>query len=90
MIRGGCLCGAVRYETEAQPIVARYCWCRVCQYLALGNAAVSVCFPTAAGVGVVLMSGGGLIEALLAFLQSPEGQALIAALVKVLVAVLNG
>lgn len=45
-ISGGCLCGAVRYQTDADPIVTRLCWCRVCQYLALGNAAVSVCFPT--------------------------------------------
>lgn len=47
MIRGGCLCGRVRYETDAEPIVTRLCWCRVCQYFATGNAAVSVCFPTA-------------------------------------------
>jgi hypothetical protein len=47
MVAGGCLCGAVRYQTEAEPITARYCWCRVCQYLAMGNAAVVVCFPTA-------------------------------------------
>ena len=46
MITGGCLCGTVRYRTEAKPITARYCWCRVCQYLATGNAAVSVCFPS--------------------------------------------
>jgi len=46
MITGGCLCGAIRYQTEAAPIVTRYCWCRVCQYFATGNAAVSVCFPT--------------------------------------------
>ncbi len=45
-ISGGCLCGAVRYRTDADPIITRLCWCRVCQYLALGNAAVSVCFPT--------------------------------------------
>jgi len=47
MITGGCLCGAVRYETAAEPLIARLCWCRVCQYFATGNAAVGVCFPTA-------------------------------------------
>jgi hypothetical protein len=47
MIAGGCLCGAVRYRTDAEPIVTRLCWCRVCQYIAAGNAAVGVCFPTA-------------------------------------------
>jgi hypothetical protein len=46
MISGGCLCGSVRYETRDPPITARLCWCRVCQYLATGNAAVSVCFPS--------------------------------------------
>jgi hypothetical protein len=47
MITGGCLCGTVRYETEARPITTRLCWCRVCQFFAAGNAAVSVCFPSA-------------------------------------------
>ena len=46
MIAGGCLCGAVRYETDADPIMTRLCWCRVCQFIAAGNAAVSVCFPS--------------------------------------------
>jgi hypothetical protein len=47
MVTGGCLCKAVRYDIDAEPIVTRLCWCRTCQYFALGNAAVSVCFPSA-------------------------------------------
>jgi hypothetical protein len=47
MITGGCLCRAVRYRTEAHPIITRLCWCRVCQYIAAGNAAVGVCLPSA-------------------------------------------
>ena len=47
MITGGCLCGAVRYETDAAPITTRLCWCRICQFIAEGNAAASVCFPSA-------------------------------------------
>ncbi len=43
MITGGCLCGSVRYEASAAPLITRFCWCRVCQYLATGNAAVSAC-----------------------------------------------
>jgi hypothetical protein len=53
MISGGCLCRAVRYRTDAEPIATRLCWCRVCQYFASGNAAVSVCFPSAG----VIVSG---------------------------------
>ena len=28
---GGCACGAIRYETESQPIVEIHCQCRDCQ-----------------------------------------------------------
>jgi hypothetical protein len=45
MIEGGCLCGAVRYRADAEPLATRACWCRFCQYIAAGNAAVSVAFP---------------------------------------------
>ena len=47
MITGRCLCGAVQYTTAAAPITTRLCWCRLCQFIAAGNAAVSVCFPSA-------------------------------------------
>lgn len=47
-VTGGCLCGAVRYEIAAAPMVARSCWCRVCQYLGAGTATMNVCFPSAA------------------------------------------
>jgi hypothetical protein len=45
-VTGGCLCGAVRYRITAAPILTRVCWCRVCQYLAAGNATVNTCFPS--------------------------------------------
>jgi hypothetical protein len=48
MIKGGCLCGAVRYESSAEPQTTRMCYCRVCQYFACGNATVNVLFPAAA------------------------------------------
>jgi hypothetical protein len=43
---GGCLCGKVRFEISAAPLATRVCWCRVCQYLASGNATVNVVFPS--------------------------------------------
>jgi hypothetical protein len=45
MIAGGCLCGAVRLQIDAEPIAARTCWCRLCQYLGAGSATVNVAFP---------------------------------------------
>ena len=46
-IAGGCLCRAVRFEIDADaPLGARYCWCRVCQYLGAGTGAVSALFRT--------------------------------------------
>jgi hypothetical protein len=52
-IAGGCLCGAVRFEIDAEPMAARTCWCRLCQYIGGGTAQVNVCFPA----DKVVMSG---------------------------------
>ena len=47
-VTGGCLCRAVRYEIDAEPLTTRVCWCRTCQAFGAGSAAVSVCFPSVA------------------------------------------
>jgi hypothetical protein len=45
---GGCLCGAVRYEFDGEPVFAGHCHCRDCQR-ATGTGHVSViAFPAAA------------------------------------------
>ena len=45
---GGCLCGAVRYEIDGDPIFAGHCHCTDCQK-ATGTGHVSVtCLPAAA------------------------------------------
>ncbi len=46
MIEGGCLCGLVRFRTEAEPVAARVCWCRTCQYLAAGHATANLIVPS--------------------------------------------
>jgi len=48
MITGGCLCGAVRFTVSEGPIVARVCWCKVCQKIGAGGATVGGAFKSAA------------------------------------------
>jgi len=47
-VRGGCLCGAVRYELSADSIASRICWCRVCQHIGAGQGTVNVIFARSA------------------------------------------
>lgn len=42
---GQCFCGQVRYTINADPVGARTCWCRDCQYIASGSATNNVLFP---------------------------------------------
>jgi hypothetical protein len=47
-LTGGCLCGAVRYETEADPVVMVNCHCRDCQRAGGSGYAPFVIVPKAA------------------------------------------
>jgi hypothetical protein len=42
---GHCFCGQLTYSIDAEPVAARMCWCRDCQYIASGSATVNVLFP---------------------------------------------
>jgi len=44
-ITGGCLCGDVRYESGAQPLLMLKCHCRDCQQISGGPYAPVVVFP---------------------------------------------
>ncbi|CAA7616057.1 GFA family protein [Magnetospirillum sp. UT-4] len=44
---GGCLCGAVRYRIEGEPLSAGYCHCRMCQRAAGAPVVAWVAFPRA-------------------------------------------
>ena len=45
---GGCNCGAVRYESAAEPLMMGHCQCRDCQYESGGGHASQIAFPRAA------------------------------------------
>jgi len=44
-IAGGCLCGAVRYESEAEPVLTALCHCRDCQKQTSSAFSVLVALP---------------------------------------------
>lgn len=43
--RGGCACGAIRVELAAEPAGPYQCFCRQCQSVSGGNAAIFVMLP---------------------------------------------
>ena len=44
-IVGGCLCGAVRYQSEAEPVLTAVCHCRECQKQTSSAFSVLVVLP---------------------------------------------
>lgn len=44
MISGGCLCGAVRYQVEGDPVMTGRCCCTSCQKLSGGGHADNMAF----------------------------------------------
>ena len=47
-LSGGCACGAIRYECDADPIIMMNCHCRDCQKASGGGYAAIVVVPKAA------------------------------------------
>ena len=47
-IEGGCLCGAVRYESDAEPLFAVNCHCRHCQMTSGSTHLPGIGLPAAA------------------------------------------
>jgi len=45
---GGCMCGAVRYESSAEPVITANCHCRDCQQASGGAFASVLVVPKAA------------------------------------------
>ncbi len=68
-LSGGCACGAVRYETDAEPVVMLNCHCRDCQK-ASGSAYAAIMVVSKSAVQVtgepryhkVVGSGGKAVE----------------------------
>lgn len=48
MLEGGCLCGAVRYRAEGEPVDAGYCHCSLCRRSTGAPAVAWITFPVQA------------------------------------------
>ena len=46
VFRGGCLCGAIRYEITAEPLFGGHCQCRDCQHESGGGHTSFMAFPS--------------------------------------------
>jgi len=46
-LEGGCYCGALRYESEGDPMLKAQCHCRECQYITGGSPNVFIAMPAA-------------------------------------------
>ena len=44
-LSGGCVCGALRYRAEGQPLFQGLCHCRNCQRIGGGGHIGFICFP---------------------------------------------
>lgn len=44
-MKGGCYCGAVRYEIKAKPVFKAQCHCRACQSFSGGGANIFMAVP---------------------------------------------
>jgi len=48
LIKGSCLCGAIRYEVNAPPVSTGYCHCRICQKFTGSAMSTWTAFPASA------------------------------------------
>jgi hypothetical protein len=46
ILRGGCMCGAIRYEITAEPMFGGHCQCRDCQHESGGGHTSFMAFPS--------------------------------------------
>ena len=54
VLRGGCLCGAIRFECRKEPMTAIFCHCRTCQKFHSAPYAACALMPQGA---IVVLSG---------------------------------